>query len=283
MAVCARIATHTMDPVQVAFVRFAGSFVLLVALSRGQGLRPRAESHLRLVLRAVIGTVAISLYFVGIGWAGAGLATLLHATHPVFTALLAVVLLGEPFTWRIAVALVANLVGAATIVGTELGAGTRVALGSLAALTAGMLAGGAVTTASALRRTESATLITVYFMGIGSLLLAPSLLLGLPRPSVELGLALGGVIVTASAGQWLLHHGLGFTSAIAGSIAAATSIVVASGLEALTLGERVPARIALAGVLMVTGVGLAGTPARPAGTASPPTAPDTRRSPFRRR
>ena len=267
MAVCVRIATRTMDPAQVAFVRFAGSFLLLLALSRGQGLRPQAETRWRLAFRGVIGTVAIALYFVGIGWAGAGLATLLHATHPVFTALFSVLLMGEPFTPRIALGLVVNLGGALAIVGTELATGTRVGLGSVAALTAGMLAGGAVTTASALRRTESATLITVYFMAIGSVLLAPSLLWGLPRPSIELGAALTAMIVTAAAGQWLLHHGLGFTSAIAGSLAATTSIVTASGLEALTIGEHVPARVVLAGVLMVSGVGLASTPARSADRA----------------
>ena len=128
--------------------------------------------------------------------------------------------------------------------------------------------------ASALRRTESATLITVYFMGIGSVILAPSLLAGPPPWSPALVVDLVAVVVTSAAGQWLLHHGLGFTSAVAGSLAAATSIVTASGLEALAIGEHVPVRVALAAVFMVTAVGLANTRARPADTASPPTAPD---------
>jgi len=174
MAVCVRFATRTMEPAQVAFVRFLGSFVLLLVLSRGQGLRPRAESHARLTARAVLGTLAITLYFVGIGWAGAGLATLLHSTHPVWTAFFSVLFMSERFTPRIALALAANALGAAAVVGTELGVGTKVGLGCMAALTGGMLAGGSVATASALRRTESATLITVYFMGIGSVILAPS-------------------------------------------------------------------------------------------------------------
>jgi len=274
MAVCVRIATHAMAPAQVAFVRFLGSFVLLLALSRGQGLRPRAESHARLAARAVLGTVAISLYFVGIGWAGAGLATLLHSTHPVWTAFFSVLFMGERFTPRILLALGANALGAAVVVGTELTVGTRVGLGCAAALTGGMLAGGSVATASALRRTESATLITLYFMGIGSVLLAPSVLLGTPAWSAGLVMALVAVVVTSTAGQWLLHHGLGFTTAVAGSLAAATSIVTASGLEALAIGEHVPARVALAAVFMVSAVGLASTRARPSDTASPPTAPD---------
>ena len=273
MAVCVRIATRTMEPAQVAFIRFLGSFVLLLVLSRGQGLRPRAESHARLAARAVLGTVAISLYFVGIGWAGAGLATLLHSTHPVWTALFSVLFMGEAFTPRIALALGADALGAAAVVGTELAYGTQVGMGCVASLTAGMLAGGAVAQASTLRRTESATLITVYFMGIGSVILAPSLLTGPPPWSAALVVTLVAVIVTAAAGQWLLHHGLGFTTPVAGSLAAATSILTASGFEALVIGEHVPARVALAAVFMVSAVGLANTGARPADTASPPTAP----------
>jgi drug/metabolite transporter (DMT)-like permease len=273
MAVCVRFATRTMEPAQVAFVRFLGSFVLLLVLSRGQGLRPRAESHARLTARAVLGTLAITLYFVGIGWAGAGLATLLHSTHPVWTAFFSVLFMSERFTPRIALALAANALGAAAVVGTELGVGTKVGLGCMAALTGGMLAGGSVATASALRRTESATLITVYFMGIGSVILAPSLLAGTPAWSPALVVDLVAVVVTSAAGQWLLHHGLGFTSPVAGSLAAATSIVTASGLEALAIGEHVPVRVALAAVFMVSAVGLANTRARPADTASPPTGP----------
>lgn len=259
MAVFVRVATRTMDPAQVTFVRFAGSFLLLFALSRGRGMRPRVESYGRLVLRGTLGTVAILFYFVGIGWAGAGLATLLHGTHPVFTALLAVGFMGERFTWRIGVALVANAVGALVVIGTGLEMGTRAGLGSVMALAGGVLAGGAVATASTLRRTESATLVTVYFMGIGGVLLAPSLLAGLPPPSSELALALVAVVVTSSIGQWLLHHGLGFTSPIVGSLAAATSVVTAAACEAIAIGEHVSARVAIAGAIMLVGVGLAST------------------------
>jgi drug/metabolite transporter (DMT)-like permease len=274
MAVAVRVATRTMMPVQVACVRFAGSFVLLLALSGGRGLRPRAESHLRLVQRAVLGTIAILLYFVGIGWAGAGRATLLHSTHPVFATLFAILFMDETFTGRTAAAVAMNVVGAAVVVGSGLGEGPRVGLGSLAALGGGMLAGGSVATASLLRRTESATLVTTYFMGVGALLLAPSLLVGLPPLSVELVLALVGVIVTSTLGQWLLHHGLGFTNVVAGSLAAATSVVTAAVVESFATSEQPALRVVLAGLLMVAGVGLASRPTTPGGTASRPTARD---------
>jgi DME family drug/metabolite transporter len=274
MAVAVRAATRTMDPAQVACIRFAGSFVVLLAISGREGLRPKSESHWRLVQRSVLGTFAILLYFIGIGWAGAGRATLLHGTHPIFSALFAVAFMDETFTWRTAAAIAMNVVGAAVVVGVGMGEGARVGLGSLASLAGGMLAGGAVATASLLRRTESATLVTIYFMGVGGLLLAPSFYTGLPPMSAELVAALVGVVLTSTLGQWLLHHGLGFTSVVAGSLAAATSVVTAAAVEAITMGERPALRVVLAGIVMVAGVGLASRPTMATDTASRPTARD---------
>jgi drug/metabolite transporter (DMT)-like permease len=274
MAVAVRAATAEMAAPQVAFVRFAGSFLVLLLASRGRGLRPRGESHWRLVQRATLGTVAILLYFVGIGWAGAGLATLLHGTHPVFTALFAIAFLGERFTWRIAVALVANLAGAGLVIGLGWEAGSRVVLGALAALGAGMLAGASVATASVLRRSESATLVTTYFMAIGAVLLVPSLAWDLPEWTPHLGMALAAVVATSVAGQWLLHHGLGHTGVVAGSLAAATSVVTAAAAEALAIGETVPRHVILAGVVMIAGVGLASTPGPPPRVALAARRPD---------
>ncbi len=69
--------------------------------------------------------------------------------------------------------------------------------------------------------------------------------------------ALAGVVATSAAGQWLLHHGLGFTSASLGSLACATSIVTAAGLEALVLGEHLGLASLAGAVLMIAAVGLA--------------------------
>jgi DME family drug/metabolite transporter len=125
-------------------------------------------------------------------------------------------------------------------------------------LLGGVLAGGALATASELRRTESASLVTIWFMAVGALLTAPSFLTGGPSWSWSLVLALVGVVLTSAAGQWLLHHGLGFVSATAGSLAAATSVVTAAVLEAMLLGQRLPGRVLGGGVLMLAAVALAG-------------------------
>jgi len=129
MAVLVRLTARELDALEVAWVRFAGSFVLLVALSRGRGLRPRAGTVRRLVLRGLLGASSIVCYFAGIARAGAGLATLLHSTYPVFTALWGVVLLGQVLTGRVAGALALSALGATVVLHDQLGQGPAVLAG----------------------------------------------------------------------------------------------------------------------------------------------------------
>lgn len=267
MAVLVRLAAGGLDALEVACVRFAGSFLLLVVAARGRRLAPRRASVARLVLRGTLGATAIAAYFVGIARAGAGLATLVHSTYPVFAALWGVVFLGERVDARLAAALLLSAAGAGVVLHDRLHAGPEVVTGVAAALAGGMLAGGAVVTAGELRRTESATVVTVWFMAVGALLTSPALLDGVARPTPRLALLLAGVVVSSAAGQWLLHHGLGAVSATAGSLAAATSVVTAAVLEAFVTGHALGRGVMAGGAAMLLAVGLA-TARRQAGTSS---------------
>jgi drug/metabolite transporter (DMT)-like permease len=264
MAVLVRVAAADMAATQVACVRFVGSLLVLVLATRGRALRPRSGNTRRLLLRGVLGGAAITCYYVGIGRAGATLATLLHSTYPVFTALFAVLLLGEPLTAGLGLALGLNAAGTLVVLGTPSVAGTQVASGTLVALLGGVLAGAALATASELRRSESASLVTIWFMAVGALMTGPAFLLGLPSWSPALAVTLLGVVLTSAAGQWLLHHGLGFVSAPTGSLAAATGVVTTAVLEAVVLGQRLPARVAAGGLLMLAAVGMASRAHAPA-------------------
>jgi drug/metabolite transporter (DMT)-like permease len=256
MAVCVRVASRAMPAVQIALIRFAGSLLVLIALTRGRGLRPQAASLPRLVLRGLLGAGAIVFYYSGIRAAGAGFATLMQSTYPVFTALFAVGLLDESFDRSLALALVLNVIGVAIVLGVGARVQPGIALGGLWALGGAVLSGGAVTTARYLRSTENAALITTYFMIVGLTVTAPGLLMGFPALSGPLVAALAGVVITSVAGQWLLHHGLGFTTATQGSLAAVTSVLSATLLEALTLGQRPPARAVVGAGFMVAAVSL---------------------------
>ncbi|MBI4515330.1 MAG: DMT family transporter [Deltaproteobacteria bacterium] len=257
MAVCVRVAARDLAASQIAFVRFAGSLLVLLLLRRGRRLRPQAAALSRVLLRGLLGASAILLYYRGIQGAGAGFATLLQCTYPVFTALFATTLLGERFAAVLGVALALNLIGVVIIIGPSAEISPGVLAGGLSALGAAVLSGGAVATARQLRGTESAWLITTYFMAVGVACTAPALLLDAPALSPGLLLALTGVVITSVCGQILLHYGLGFTAATQASLAATTSVVTAAALEALWLGEHLSRHTLLGAAFMLAAIALA--------------------------
>jgi len=258
MAVAVRVAAAHMDAVQIAFVRCAGSFLLLLAATRGRGLRPRRENWFQVALRGVLGASSLTLYYVAVAWAGAGLGTLLHCTYPVWTALWVGWRNSHRIGHRVLVALALNFAGAAVALGPNVAVGSNVRLGGIVALVAGILAGGAVATAAELRQSESTALVTTWFMGTGAVLLLPSLATGVPPLTAPLAGALTAVVGTSVIGQLLLHHGLGTVSATAGALATATSTITAALAEAALYGTPIPPRMLVAGVMMLGAVWLVG-------------------------
>lgn len=258
MAVCVHLASREMDAGQIAFFRFLGSFAVMLVATRGRGLRPKAGNVGPLVMRGLIGAGAITLYFIGIGGVGAGLATLIQNTYPVFASIFAAVLLKESFSGRIGAALLLNLTGVLIVVlGPGLHLESHSAIGALAAAASAVLAGGAVTAVRHLRRSEGASLITTYFMGVAGLATLPTLLFGLPEFTPTLVAALLGVVFSSIAGQWLLHHGLGYATAAQGSLAAATNILAATALEAAVFGREITPIMLLGGAFMFAAIVLA--------------------------
>jgi drug/metabolite transporter (DMT)-like permease len=256
MAVFVRAATQTMPVGQVAFIRFLGSLLVLLSFRRGRSLKPVGPAA-RVLLRGLLGASAILLYYRGIAGAGAGLATLLHCTYPIWTALFATTLMRERFDLPLGIAVALCLAGIAVVVGPGANLSAAATLGSVSALVASVLAGGAVTTARHLRLVESAFLVTTYFMAVGTVFTAPALLGGLPAISGALAATLLAVVLTSVGGQYLLHQGLGFAPATQASLAAATSTVSAAVFETLWLGEHLSLHTLGGAALMVAAVALA--------------------------
>jgi len=273
MAVCVNLAAREMGAGQIAFFRFLGSFLVMLAITRGAGLQPQPGNLGALVLRGAVGATAIVLYFIGIAGAGAGLATLIQNTYPVFASIFAALLLGERLSSRLGLALLLNLVGVGTVVvGPGLSLESRAVTGALAAAASAVFAGVAVTAVRHLRQSEGASLITTYFMGVAGLITLPTLLAGLPPATPALVGALLGVVFSSIAGQWLLHHGLGYTTAAQGSLAAATNVLAATSLEAAVFGKAVGPTMLIGALFMFAAIVIART--GPTEPATEPSLPD---------
>ena len=155
MAVCVRLATPHMAATQVACVRFVGSFVVLVLATRARQLRPAPGNAGRLILRGLLGGRGDHLLLRrhqprgrGAGDAAAldlsGVHRALRGAAPGRAV--------RPPRWGVALAL--NTAGHGVVLGSPRGSARRSARARSIALLGGMLAGGALATASELRRTR---------------------------------------------------------------------------------------------------------------------------------
>jgi drug/metabolite transporter (DMT)-like permease len=146
--VAGKIGVTYCPPLILLTARFglAGIVILAISAFRGDAWD---LSRRDVLVFAILGLANNALYL-GLGYTGlksvsAGLGGLIVSANPVFTALLAALVLGEALTWRKVVGLVLGIAGVALIVwhrmsvGTDSFHGILFTLASLASIVAGTL------------------------------------------------------------------------------------------------------------------------------------------------
>lgn len=112
-----KAAVATMPVVQVAFLRYVvGSIVMIAIVSIAKPGWPRPDTIRANAVRAVLVVVTATSFFYGLGVLPLAEALILSFLSPVFTAIFAVLLLGERLDLRIASALAAGFAGVLVIV-----------------------------------------------------------------------------------------------------------------------------------------------------------------------
>lgn len=117
-----RAASGTLHPLQIVFCRFLVGFLLVLPfmLSRGGELMATRRMPL-LVLRGILGFVAVSMGFYSVSVLPLVTAAVLFFTAPLFVTLLAVPLLGERADWRRMAATLCGFLGTVVVLGFEPG------------------------------------------------------------------------------------------------------------------------------------------------------------------
>ena len=155
-----RQITADLHPIQIAFFRnFFGLVVFLPWFLR-YGLAPLRTQNFKLhALRAVLNVGAMFAFFTALSLTPIARVTALSFTAPLFTALLAMVILGEVFRLRRWTAAVCGFLGMLVILrpGVE-----TLDTGSLLTLLAALLWGCALIVIKVLGRSESSLTITSY-------------------------------------------------------------------------------------------------------------------------
>jgi len=175
----------------------------IIARPGWQKLRTRIP-HLHL-LRGVAGLGAMYCFFYAIAHMPLANAMLLKLTAPLFMPLVALLWLGERFTWHVVTALAVGFAGVTMILVPDFATMAPVAL---VALLGGVLAAVAKVTVRRLSATEPASRTVFYFAAIGTLVsLVPLVWLWqLPSESALLWLLALGAFATG--GQLLLTRGM---------------------------------------------------------------------------
>ena len=253
MAVLAKKVAGRLPGPEVAFVRFCiGLVACAVAATR---IELRANNKIGLLMRGAFGGGAVLLYFLAIAHLPVGVATLLNYTAPVFTALYAMMFLGELVTPATFCALGLTTLGVGLVLkGTAPPGSLGLGLWQWVGIGSALLSGAAVATIREVRKTDGSWEIFAAFCVGGGVMTALPTAAGWVTPSVvEWGalLAIGIISVVA---QLLLTYALRFVSAAGAGIIIQLTPVAALGLGWVLYEEKMTglsmggAALTLAGV-----------------------------------
>jgi drug/metabolite transporter (DMT)-like permease len=189
------------DVATITALRFAAGLLLCLALHRRELDTPALFRRPRLVLRGLLGGVSTYGFYLTVLQLGAGRATFLNNLYVVFSALLAVVCLAEPFRRPLVFGAVSALAGLALLTGAFRGPAGIGPYDALAVLVAGSAAWVVVTIRQLHHEGVSTATIFAAQCVYGLLLCAPLLVLHPAWPGLPaaLGFTLGGFF--AGAGQ----------------------------------------------------------------------------------
>ena len=219
-------------------VSLALSFVAL----RRAGVDPVGRRPPRLFARGVIGALGLAALFFALARLPLAEATVIQYLHPVFTALLAALLLRERTGGGLALSIGLGAAGVLAVARpAALFGGAASALdplGLAAAVAGAVLSACAYVAVRHLSATEHPVVIVSYFAWVAVASSLPFALRSFVWPQgVEWGL-LAGIGVAAQAGQVSMTHGLRIMPAARATALSYLQVVFAAVLGVLFFGER---------------------------------------------
>ncbi len=254
MGLCIKQVGGRLPVAEVVLARAIVSLVLSVWMLHQAGVSPWGQRRWLLVWRGVVGTIALFCVFGALAGLPLGAATVLQYLNPTFTALLAWIWLGEPFTLRIALAVLLGWLGVVVLTDpTQMVAGLSslplppVMLGLAGAFCSAV----AYVSVRALGRSEHPLVVVFYFPLMSLPMTVPLVLANPVMPTGTELIWLVGVGVFTQLGQIGITKGLiGLPAARATAIGYG-QVPIAALLGVLVLGETIPTNLLLAAALVL--------------------------------
>lgn len=213
MSLLVKVAGQRLPTQEVVFVRGFITFVLSAWAVRRAGVSPWGARERRglLVLRGVVGFLALSCLYHSIVHLPLADATVIQYTNPVFAGLLAVYFLGERLRRREIVSVLISMAGVALVMRPSFLFGhgaaldpVTVAIGVFGAMCSAV----AYVTVRKLGTTEHSTVIVFYFALVAMVAALPTAIPGALWPTPMEWLVMLGVGVSTQMGQVAITHGL---------------------------------------------------------------------------
>ena len=261
MSLLVKTAGQRLPAQEVLIVRAVITFLLSAWAVRAAGVPAWGTPGKRrlLILRGVVGYLALSAFYHTIVHLPLADATVLQYTNPVFAGLLAVPFLGERLRGREVLSVVVSMIGVTLMMRPSFLFGGSSALDPV---TVGIGVAGALCSAIAyvtvrkLGSTEHAAVIVFYFSLISIVAALPTALPGAVWPTPFEWLVLVGIGVSTQLGQISITHGLRLERAGRATATAYLQIVFA-GLWGMLFYAEVPDWGTAAGAALIVGSTLA--------------------------
>jgi drug/metabolite transporter (DMT)-like permease len=240
-------------------VRAAITLVFSFVLVRRTGLSPWGTPGKRrsLLLRGGLGFLALACYYWTLGRLPLAEATTVHNSTPIWTAILAWVLLREPLGRSTAAALAFGLAGVILVARPGSGGLQLDGVGLVVALAGAACSSLAYVTVRRLAVTEHPLVIVFYFPLVA---LPASLVWAVPQwetPTALEALVLLGIGVTTQIGQVCLTYGLAREKAARAMAVGYLQVVFAVGWGLLVFAELPPWTTFAGAALIIGGTALA--------------------------
>lgn len=258
------IGGEEIFPAALAMVRMIGGALFFQILARARGAQTfpiGRVDHARLFGLALLGIALNQVFFLfGLRWSSPFSVSLMGATIPVFTAVLAVLFRKESFAWRTALGLVLAAAGVVSLTGVGAASGhldvgiVLVSLNSLSYAAYVVLSRDVVLRLGALR-------VVAWAFTYGAIMFAPY---GLGPTIAEIGrltprgwVYLGYIVAVPTIVAYLLNAwALGRSRATVVTIYIVLQPLFAAILARVQLGQAIAPRAALSGLLIVAGLGV---------------------------
>ncbi|HEX8693097.1 MAG TPA: DMT family transporter [Longimicrobium sp.] len=257
MSLLVKMAGRRLPSQEIVLVRAVVTLALSWWAVRRARVAPWGNNRPRLVLRGIVGFLALSGFYYSVVHLPLADATVIQYTNPVFAVLLAVPVLHERLRAREVLVVLVSMAGVVVatrptfLFGHGEGALDHVAVGI--GLFAAMCSAAAYVTVRSLRGREEPLVIVFYFALVSTLGALATGLPGAVWPTGTEWLVLLGVGVTTQLGQVSITRGLHLERAGRATATAYLQIVFAALWGALFFAELPDAGTAAGAVLIVAG------------------------------